>query len=49
MKSGYIQFFSNDIDGVFYIKAFSGKVFLNSIESEYAESFEGFVNRLLDE
>lgn len=30
LSDGYLEFFSNDLDGVFYLKLNSGEVFLNS-------------------
>ena len=48
LKKGFIQFFSNDIDGVFYIHNETGIVYLNSFKNKYSESFVEFFNKLLD-
>ncbi len=48
LQEGLIEFFSNDIDGTFYIHKDSGKVFLNSNEIIYAESFSEFINRMVN-
>ena len=45
---GMIRFFSSDIDGIFYIDVADGKVYLNSKELLYANSFVEFINRYLD-
>jgi len=47
-QEGLIEFFSNDIDGTFYIHKDSGKVFLNSNGDIYAESFSEFINRMVN-
>ena len=49
LKSGFIKFFSNDIDGVFYIHQTTGIVYLNSENTKYAESFCNFINKILDD
>lgn len=48
LLDGYLKFFSNDIDGAFYLKLDSGEVFLNSKEKFFADSFKTFINKLLD-
>lgn len=48
LKNGFIRFFSNDIDSLFYINNITGKVYLNSTEYEFSNSFIGFVNKILD-
>jgi len=47
LQDGYIEFFSNDIDGVFFIKTESGQVFLNGKENLFANTFSEFVDKLL--
>jgi len=47
LKNGFIEFFSNDTDGTFYISATSGKVYINGTELEYADSFSSFLERIL--
>jgi len=49
LSQGYLEFFSNDIDGVFYLKSDSGEVFLNSKENFFSGSFQDFINKLLDD
>tara|TARA_R110000868_G_scaffold81480_3_gene230631 strand:+ start:344 stop:730 length:387 start_codon:yes stop_codon:yes gene_type:complete len=49
LKNGFIRFFSSDIDGLFYINNVTGKIYLNSTENEFSDSFIGFVNKILDE
>ncbi len=49
LKEGLIEFFSNDIEGTFYIHKDSGMVFLNGNEDIYAESFSEFVNKMVEE
>lgn len=48
LKSGFVEFFSNDIDGVFYIHNETGKVYLNSVETKFSDSFVEFYNKVLD-
>lgn len=43
LQEGLIEFFSNDIDGTFYIHKDSGKVFLNGDDDVFAESFSEFL------
>lgn len=49
LSDGYLEFFSNDLDGVYYLKLNSGEVFLNSKEIFFADSFSAFLNKLVDE
>lgn len=48
LNKGYLEFFSNDIDGVFYMNIYSGEISLNSIENKFANSFNQFVLRMLN-
>ena len=48
LLNGFIEFFSNDIDGVFYIHNETGKVYLNSTLNKYSETFIEFYSKLLD-
>lgn len=48
LSKGYIEFFSNDIDGVFYIKEDNGEIYLNSIENKITNSFSAFLLMLLN-
>ncbi|APU69558.1 SMI1/KNR4 family protein [Christiangramia flava] len=47
LSDGFIRFFSNDIDGRFYIHEQSGKVYLNSKDNLFAKSFFDFINKML--
>lgn len=49
LKNGFIEFFSNDIDGVFYIHSTTGKVYLNATDNEIAKSFVEFYNKILND
>ena len=49
LKKGFIEFYSNDIDGSFYIHNETGKIYLNSTTNEFANSFVKFIDNLLDE
>ncbi|WP_282125539.1 SMI1/KNR4 family protein [Marinifilum flexuosum] len=49
LSDGFIEFFSNDIDGTFYIESNTGKVFLNDKDSEYAKSFYEFLELIINE
>lgn len=49
LRRGFIQFFSNDIDGTFYIHNATGKVYLNHVDFEFANSFSEFIDKLLDD
>jgi len=48
LSDGFIEFFSNDIDGTFYIESKTGKVFQNDKASEYAKSFNDFLNQIIN-
>src|SRR5690606_14537246 len=48
LSKGLIRFFSNDIEGIFYIDQQTGKVYLNSQDLLYSNSFVEFCNKLLD-
>lgn len=47
LSKGFIEFFSNDIDGTFYINQDSGKIYLNSDSNFFAESFSKFIEKIL--
>lgn len=47
LSHGYLEFFSNDTDGVFYLNLTSGEIFINDIDSWFADSFSSFIKRLL--
>ncbi len=49
LSDGFLEFFSNDIDGVFYLKLDSGNVFLNTTDFLFADSFKAFINKLLND
>ena len=48
LKKGYLKFYSNDIDGVFYINIYSGEISLNSIENKFAKSFNQFILKMIN-
>ena len=48
LKNGFILFFANDLDGAFYIHATTGKVYLNSTDFVYSDSFIGFIDKILN-
>lgn len=47
LQQGYIEFYSNDLDGTFFISAHSGEIYLNGITNLYAASFEAFLAKLV--
>ena len=49
LSKGYFEFFSNDIDGRFYLNNKTGKIYQNSTENEFADSFSKFIDKLLNE
>lgn len=49
LENGFLKFFSNDIDGEFYINLNNGEVYLNSIENSFAKSFNEFLITLISE
>lgn len=49
LEDGFIKFFSNDIDGEFYIHSSTGIVFLNSTDTVYAETFEKFIDKIIND
>ncbi len=44
-----IEFFSNNIDGTFYIQKDSGMVFLNGNEDVFANSISEFIDKMVKE
>ena len=49
IEKGLLKFFSNDLDGQFYIDLKNGEIFLNSIENLFAKSFNEFLTKMLNE
>ena len=49
VEKGYLEFFSNDLDGQFYISLINGEIFLNSTENSFAKSFNEFLIKMLNE
>ncbi|MEM8527574.1 MAG: SMI1/KNR4 family protein [Bacteroidota bacterium] len=49
IEKGLLKFFSNDLDGQFYINLKNGEIFLNSIENLFAKSFNEFLTKMLNE
>ena len=47
LKEGFLYFFNSDIDGDFYLHLETGKVFLNTQSHKFADSFLGFVDKIL--
>jgi hypothetical protein len=47
LKNGYLEFFSNDIDGTFYIKLETGEIRLNSTDNLFAKSFNEFLQKII--
>ncbi len=49
LKEGFLEFFSNDIDGTFYLELNSGKVYRNSNNELFSNSFSEFTNSLINQ
>ncbi len=47
LEQGFLEFFSNDIDGWFYINIDNGKVYLREIDNLFANSFNDFIVKML--
>jgi hypothetical protein len=47
LKDGFLEFFSNDIDGTFYLNIENCKIDINGTEKESANTFADFINKLL--
>ena len=47
LSEGFLAIFSNDFDGVFYLRLKDGRIFLNDPENEFANSFEEIIEKIL--
>jgi hypothetical protein len=49
LEKGFLEFFSNDLDGVFYLNLKNGEVSCNSTENLFSKSFNKFIIKLLND
>ena len=48
LEKGFLKFFSNDIDGIFFISLESEEVILNYSNNVFAKSFNEFIFKLIN-